>query len=55
MDLRILEVKSLMAALNKKIDYKQSEVIETMAALIPTSVECLQLKLSNLQFERSLQ
>lgn len=54
LDLRILEVKSLLSALNKKIDYKQPEIIETMAALIPISVECLHLRLNNLQSERNL-
>ena len=48
LDLRIFEVKSIMSALNKEVDFNQLEVIETMAALIPTSLKSLQSKLSNL-------
>lgn len=48
LDLRILEVKSLMSALNKKVDFNQAEIIETMAALVPTSIKSLQSKLNSL-------
>jgi hypothetical protein len=48
LELRILEVKSSLTALNPNIDLKQMDMLETIAALIPTSIERLELELKRL-------